>query len=137
MCTLEQIDHAVEVLGTENILSATAHVAYPAQCEELNLARDPTLQAERYDVPVGYSGHETGLADHARRRRARRLPRRAPHHPRPRDVGLRPGRVRRAERASCAWSATSASSRQSLGDGVKKVLPSEVPVMQKLRRVGL
>jgi hypothetical protein len=25
----------------------------------------------------------------------------------------------------------------ALGDGVKKVLPSEIPVMQKLRRVGL
>ena len=25
----------------------------------------------------------------------------------------------------------------SLGDGVKSVLPSEIPVMQKLRRVGL
>jgi N-acetylneuraminate synthase len=26
---------------------------------------------------------------------------------------------------------------QALGDGVKTVLPSEVPIMQKLRRVGL
>jgi N-acetylneuraminate synthase len=25
----------------------------------------------------------------------------------------------------------------SLGDGIKKVLPSEVPIMQKLRRIGL
>ncbi|CAG7601304.1 hypothetical protein SBRY_10405 [Actinacidiphila bryophytorum] len=34
-------------------------------------------------------------ADHAGRRRARRGLRRAAHHPRPRHVGLRPGRVRR------------------------------------------
>ncbi len=25
----------------------------------------------------------------------------------------------------------------ALGDGIKRVLPSEIPVMQKLRRVGL
>ena len=48
------------------------------------------------NVPIGYSGHETGSADHAGRGRARRLLRRAAHHPRPRDVGLRPGRLRRA-----------------------------------------
>ena len=34
---------------------------YPAQAEELNLRMIHTLQAEFPNVPIGYSGHETGL----------------------------------------------------------------------------
>lgn len=60
MSTLEQIDRAVEVLGKENLTMMHATSTYPLPAEEANLRTIHTLQA-RYDVPIGYSGHETGL----------------------------------------------------------------------------
>ena len=133
MSTLEQIDHAVEVLGSTDLVLLHACSAYPAQYPELNLRVIPTLR-ERYGVPVGYSGHETGL----------------------------PSSVAAAALGACVierhittdrslWGSDQAASLEpnginrlvrdirliesSMGDGVKRVLPSEVPVMQKLRRV--
>jgi N-acetylneuraminate synthase len=64
MSTLEQIDEAVEILGTADLVLMHAVSTYPARYDELNLRVIDTLR-ERYDVPVGYSGHETGLASTA------------------------------------------------------------------------
>ena len=61
MSTLQEIDHAVEVLGKQDLVLLHACSTYPAFYEELNLHVIDVLR-ERYDVPVGYSGHETGLA---------------------------------------------------------------------------
>ena len=61
MSTIEQIDRAVEVLGTDNLLLMHATSTYPCKVEELNLRGIATLR-ERYGVPVGYSGHEVGLS---------------------------------------------------------------------------
>ena len=61
MSTLEEIDHAIEVLGTDDLIILHCTSTYPSQVEELNLAAIQTLR-ERYGVPVGYSGHEVGLA---------------------------------------------------------------------------
>jgi N-acetylneuraminate synthase len=60
MSTLEQIDAAVEILGTENLVILHATSTYPLPPEEANLRTITTLE-ERYGVPVGYSGHEKGL----------------------------------------------------------------------------
>jgi len=60
MSTLEEIDHAVEILGKEKLILLHTCSAYPARYDELNLRVIPLLK-ERYSVPVGYSGHETGL----------------------------------------------------------------------------
>ena len=60
MSTMEQIDKAVAVLNKENLLIANSTSAYPCDPKELNLKMIPVLQ-ERYQVPIGYSGHETGL----------------------------------------------------------------------------
>jgi N-acetylneuraminate synthase len=60
MSTVEQIDHAVEVLGKGGLVLLHATSTYPSKFEELNLAAIDTLR-ERYGVPVGYSGHEVGL----------------------------------------------------------------------------
>ena len=135
MSTVDQIDHAVEVLGTEDLVLLHSCSTYPAQYDELNLRVIPTLR-ERYGVPIGYSGHETGIASS----------------------------VAAATLGACVverhitldrslWGSDHAASLEpngimrvirdirlvetALGDGVKKVLPSEIPVMQKLRRVGL
>lgn len=61
MSTLQQIDHAVEVLGTKDLLIMHCTSTYPSKPTELNLRCIQTLK-ERYGVPVGYSGHEVGLA---------------------------------------------------------------------------
>ncbi|MCB0682411.1 MAG: N-acetylneuraminate synthase family protein, partial [Saprospiraceae bacterium] len=62
MSTLEEIQQAVEVLGVENLLIAHATSSYPCPLEELNLQMIQTLQQMYPDVPIGYSGHEVGLA---------------------------------------------------------------------------
>jgi N-acetylneuraminate synthase len=61
MSTMRQIRHAVEVLGSDSIILCHATSTYPAPAAELNLKMIYTLQAEFPNVPVGYSGHETGL----------------------------------------------------------------------------
>jgi N-acetylneuraminate synthase len=61
MSTLEQIDHAVDVLGKDGLILMHSCSAYPAYYEELNLSVIPKIR-ERYTVPIGYSGHETGIA---------------------------------------------------------------------------
>ena len=55
MSTPRQIRHAVEVLGSDNILLCHATSTYPAKAEELNLRVINTLQAEYPNVPIGYS----------------------------------------------------------------------------------
>ena len=60
MSTIDQIDHAVEVLGKQDLVLLHTTSTYPSKFDELNLAAIETLR-ERYDVPVGYSGHEVGL----------------------------------------------------------------------------
>jgi len=135
MSTLEQIDHAVEVLGTDDLIILHCTSTYPSQVEELSLRTIHTLR-ERYSVPVGYSGHEVGLATSVA------------------AAALGACMIERhitLDRAM--WGSDQAASvepqgfwrlikdiravERAMGDGVKRVWPSEVPVMNKLRRVGL
>ena len=62
MSTLDEVDHAVELLQRhhDNFAIMHCHSSYPAQESELNLRVIPAL-AERYGCTVGYSGHEFGL----------------------------------------------------------------------------
>jgi N-acetylneuraminate synthase len=135
MSTLEQIDHAVEVLGTRDLVLLHASSTYPAYYEELNLRAIPIMRA-RYGVPVGYSGHETGIAstvaaavlgaccverhitldrsmwgsDHA--------------------ASLEPNGISRVVRDLRLV-------ERSMGDGVKRVYEREQPIIKKLRRVDV
>ncbi len=59
MSTIEEIDHAVEILGTDDLMLFHTTSTYPCPAEEVNLRTIDTLR-ERYGVPVGYSGHERG-----------------------------------------------------------------------------
>ncbi|BDZ63746.1 N-acetylneuraminate synthase family protein [Agromyces mangrovi Wang et al. 2018] len=61
MSTIEEIDRAVEVLGTERLVLLHATSSYPMPAEEANLRMIDTLQLRYPGVPVGYSGHEPGL----------------------------------------------------------------------------
>ncbi len=62
MSTMEEIEAAVEAVGTDNLLIAHATSTYPCPPEELNLKMIHTLKAKYPMCPIGYSGHETGLA---------------------------------------------------------------------------
>ena len=135
MSTLDQVDHAVDVLGTGDLILLHCCSTYPSQYAELNLRVIPVLR-ERYRVPIGYSGHETGIASS----------------------------VAAAVLGACIverhvtldrslWGSDHAASLEpngiirvirdirlvetALGDGNKTLAPSEIPVMKKLRRVGL
>ncbi len=60
MSTMEEIRHAVRILGTDDLVLMHCTSTYPARPEELNLAVIQTLR-EEFRCPVGYSGHEVGL----------------------------------------------------------------------------
>lgn len=134
MSSLDEIDHAVEVLGKDDLVILHATSTYPAQYSELNLQVIPNLKA-RYGVPIGYSGHETGLASTVA------------------AVALGATVVERHVTLDRAmWGSDQAASLEpngliklvrdirlvesALGDGVKTVYEREIPVMKKLRRVG-
>lgn len=62
MSTLEEIRKAVDFLKKRGAEFALLHCnsTYPAPFEEINLRFMETLR--QFDVPVGYSGHERGIA---------------------------------------------------------------------------
>ena len=134
MSTLEEIDHAVEVLGTKDLIILHTTSTYPSDYTELNLMAIPELR-KRYGVLVGYSGHETGVPSSSA------------------AVALGACVVERhvtMERSM--WGSDQAASlgpsgvtrlvrdirliEESMGDGVKRVYDSEKPILKKLRRVG-
>jgi N-acetylneuraminate synthase len=134
MSTLLEIDHAVEVLGKQNLLLMHTTSTYPASYDELNLNAVPALAA-RYGVPVGYSGHETGIPTsvcavalgaccverHITMDRASWGSDQA--------ASLEPNGITRLVRDIRLW-------EQAKGDGVKRVFEREIPIIKKLRRVG-
>lgn len=61
MSTEQQIEEAVDLLGEDKLLIAHSTSTYPCPVDELNLRMVETLR-DRYSCPIGYSGHETGLA---------------------------------------------------------------------------
>lgn len=133
MSTLEEIDAAVAILDRESLVLMHCTSSYPSQVEELNLRMIPEL-ARRYDVPIGYSGHEVGLSTTVA------------------AAALGAAAIERhitLDRAM--WGSDHAASvepeglarlvkyvtavERAMGDGVKRVYPSEAAAMRKLRRV--
>ena len=134
MSTLEEIDHAVEVLGKKDLIILQATSTYPAEYYELDLKVILELR-KRYGVPVGFSGHETGLASSVA------------------AVAIGACIVERhitMERSM--WGSDQAASlgpsgitrlvrdirlaEMSMGNGSKRVFDREKPIIKKLRRVG-
>jgi N-acetylneuraminate synthase len=135
MSTIEQIDRALDTLGTDRTILMHATSTYPMEAGEANLKMITTLRDRYAGVPVGYSGHERGLqislaavalgavaverhitldramwgSDHA--------------------ASLEPGGLERLVRDIRVI-------EEALGDGVKRVYPGELAPMAKLRRVG-
>lgn len=62
MSTLPEIDLAAATLGREDLLIAHSTSTYPCPLEELNLRMIYTLRNRFPTCPIGYSGHEVGLA---------------------------------------------------------------------------
>ncbi len=132
MSTMEEIQTAVQTLGTEDLLLAHSTSSYPCATAELNLRMLQTLRRE-FECPVGYSGHEVGLPTTVA------------------AVALGATYVERhitLDRSM--WGSDQAASVEpgglerlvhyirtveaALGDGVKRVYENEFPVMRKLRR---
>lgn len=63
MCTYDDIDLAVSIFAKANCPLVLLHTisTYPADEADLNLRMIETL-TKRYNLPVGYSGHETSVA---------------------------------------------------------------------------
>lgn len=63
MCELSDIDNAVEIFKSKNCPVILLHSVstYPANESELNLLAIPMLR-NRYDLEVGYSGHESSVS---------------------------------------------------------------------------
>jgi N-acetylneuraminate synthase len=134
MSTQEEIDHAVEVLGRDNLILLHCTSTYPSQVEELNLSAIRAMR-ERYGVPVGYSGHEVGLAPSigAAALGACMIER---------HITLDRAMWGSDQAASVEWQGfwrlvkDVRALEKAMGDGVKRVYESEVPIITKLRRVG-
>ena len=60
MSDMAIIEHAVEILGEDNLIIMHCTSTYPSRPEELNLKGIETLR-NRFNIPIGYSGHEVGL----------------------------------------------------------------------------
>ena len=60
MSDINIIENAVNVLGTDDLIIMHCTSTYPSKPEELNLKGVLTLK-EKYNLPIGYSGHEVGL----------------------------------------------------------------------------
>ncbi len=132
MSTMEQIEHAVEVLGQDNLIIYHCTSTYPSELNELNLKVITTLR-EKYNCPIGFSGHEKGIL------------------PSIMSAMIGANAVERHITTDrTIWGSDQAASLERdgiyrvvrdirqintiLGDGVKKVYDSELPIIKKLRR---
>ncbi|RJP73998.1 MAG: N-acetylneuraminate synthase [Ignavibacteriales bacterium] len=135
MSTLEEITEAVSLLEQDKLLIAHSTSAYPCPPNELNLKMINTLKELFPGIPIGYSGHETGLA------------------PTWAAVAMGASFIERhitLDRAM--WGTDQAASveimglyrlvsnirdiEKSFGDGIKKVYISELTSRKKLRKVN-
>jgi N-acetylneuraminate synthase len=133
MSTMDEIDRAVDVVGTANLVLMHATSTYPLDPAEANLRVMDTLR-ERFGVPVGYSGHETGLqislaavgmgANALERHITLDRAMWGTDH----SASLEPGGLSRLVRDVRII-------EHALGDGVKRVWESELGPREKLRRV--
>ena len=133
MSTMEEINHAVSILGEDNLIIMHCTSTYPSNSDEMNLKVIQTFKKE-FSCPIGYSGHERGIT------------------PSVIAVALGANVVERhitTDRTN--WGSDQAASLETsglyhmvrdirqtpilLGDGVKVVYPRELPIIEKLRRV--
>ena len=134
MSTMEEIVTAEKIFDGNNILIAHSTSSYPCPIENLNLKMITTLREKYPSIPIGYSGHETGLA------------------PTLAAIALGACFIERhitLDRAM--WGSDQAASIEvngfnrlvrnirdieiALGDGIKRVYPGEMSARKKLRKI--
>ena len=133
MSTMEEIRHAVNILGEDNLVVMHCTSTYPSNANEMNLKVIKSFKKE-FSCPIGYSGHERGIT------------------PSVLAVAMGACVVERhitVDRTN--WGSDQAASLETaglyhmvrdirqtpvlLGDGKKIVYDREIPIIQKLRRV--
>lgn len=133
MCNWKEIDQLVEVFRKSNSELILMHTVsnYPAENQDLNLRMIETL-SKRYGYPVGYSGHEASIS--------------------PSIVAAALGAVaieRHITISRSMWGTDHSASLEYagisqlvgavrkvpivLGDGVKRVIPGEAEIAEKMR----
>ncbi len=134
MSEMTEIEAAVAALDTSSLMMAHSTSAYPCPVDELNLRMITTLKERYPDLPIGYSGHEVGLA--------------------PSWAAVAMGATfveRHITLDRAMWGSDQAASveimglhhlvrdirdiQRAMGDGVKRVYESEMKSREKLRRV--
>ena len=132
MSTMQQIDHAFDILGNKDLAILHCTSTYPAKMEELNLKVIQTLM-DRFPLPIGYSGHEATFI--------------------PTYTAAMMGACvieRHITVDRAMWGSDQVASLEPVafnrmvkyireidtisGDGVKQVYESELPIIDKLRR---
>ena len=132
MCTEEQIGAALEILdNVEYVLACTS--TYPTQPSELNLNHILTIKKNYPHVRVGfsnhYNGHDAIVAAVALGAEC------VEFHITHDRTAYGSDQSASIERASDLVDAVR-NVEQMLGDGVKKVFNSEIPIATKLRKVS-
>ena len=132
MSTIEEINHALSIVGTDNTILYHCTSTYPTDPKESNLLGIKNF-IKQYDCPIGYSGHERGLT--------------------PSIMAVTLGAVsveRHITLDRAMWGSDHAASLEPeglfrllrdiravpklLGDGEKVVYESEKPIIKKLRK---
>ena len=133
MSTMNEIAEAVLQFESDKLMIAHSTSAYPCAPEELNLRMLQSLSQYYPEIPLGYSGHETGLATTL--------------------VAVALGACfieRHFTLDRAMWGSDQAASvepqgmqrlvkdirdiEKALGDGIKRVYDSEMGAMKRLRR---
>lgn len=133
MSSLEQLDHAIDILGKEKLILLHCCSAYPADYNDLNLRLIPYIR-NRYNILVGYSGHETGIATSVaatvlgacvieRHITLDRAMWGSDH-----AASLEPSGLNRVLRDIRLV-------EKSMGQAIKRILPSEEPIIKRLRNI--
>jgi len=134
MSTMEEVTAAINVIGSDNLIILHTVSTYPSKEEELNLQLITRLRELFPTTPIGYSGHEKTLA------------------PSLMAVSLGAHLIERHLTLDKTMFGTDQSAslepqefaqlirdvrliEQAAGSRLKTVLPSELPIREKLRKV--
>ena len=134
MTEMDELKHAVEVLGKDDLILLHSCSTYPAKPRELNLRAMTTIQ-EEFGLITGYSGHETNIISSCAAvamgakvlERHITLDRAMWGSDQAASLGP-PGFYKMISYVKCV--------EESMGSPEFQRVESEIPVMKKLRRVG-
>jgi len=133
MCELSDIDKAVEIFRKNNCPFELMHCVstYPMRDEDANLKMIETLR-NRYKCNIGYSGHESGIAV-SYAAAALNISSLERHITLDRSMWGTDQSASLEPRGLKTLVRDIRIIEQSLGDGIKKVYPSEKKIKKKLR----